>query len=103
MFIKLPDGTKAQSMGVTAGKTTKILLEDGSVKWYPTAKLTPWEEQEEELQIRVIPAIERLEELRQDVTRLNAQGVGVDPDSFDALVEELSNEALQQFKDKWGL
>lgn len=108
MQVRLSDGRDAQFISELSDKMVKIKLPDGREVPYPKDKLKfpEQESQEEELKIGKVPAIDRLEELNNDYDRLvKAEAITIN----DGLVElaklrdELKAEALQEFKQKWGL
>lgn len=76
-------------------------------QWREKQKQGPYVQMpEEEPEIRIIPAIERLEELKADFVRLRSHDAllpGETIKAFDQLYEELTMEAIKEFQAKWGL
>lgn len=54
--------------------------------------------------IVIVPAIERLEELHRDITRMATHGIAfTNYDAIKKLEDELQLEAINEFTAKWGL
>lgn len=108
MEITLPDGRKATVIGQVTDKMSKIRFEDGREVMWPTDKIPqPVKEGEDTLKLVVVPAIDRLEELKKDFERMLAVRVWSseikDDDFIYPLAEKLFNESQMEFDKKWGL
>jgi hypothetical protein len=103
MEIVLPDGRKATVLGPVTTKSVKIRLEDGRETLWPSDKIKEVKEGEDTLKMIVVPAIERLKELNDDIALLNSSGVGFINQSLNDLKKKLAKEAIKDFEKKWGL
>lgn len=105
MEVTLKDGRKATLLSENSSFAI-IRLADGREMPYPKEKVIYPSPPEPELKKVVIPAIERLEELRHDMMALKLVGAPIDSDTqqrYDKLFGELSIEACKELIDKWGL
>ena len=103
MEITLKDGRKATLISENSSFAI-IRLADGREMPYPKEKVIYPSPPEPELKKAVTPAIERLEELANDVERMSKARVTIPmTDSFKKLFNELANEAIKDFNNKWGL
>lgn len=103
-----PDNRKATIVGGISDDLVKVKLEDGREIPWPVSKINmPPKEGEDTLKMVVIPAIDRLKELRTDLTNLENLGITLSGDNgldkFIELCNQLGDQALNEFKQKWGL
>jgi hypothetical protein len=103
MEIVLPDGRKATVLGPVTSKSVKIRLENGRETLWPSDKLREVKEGEDTLKMVIVPAIDRLRELNDDMTLLNSSGIHFISSSLNDLKKKLAKEALKDFENKWGL
>lgn len=102
-----PDNRKATIVGGISDDLVKVKLEDGREIPWPVSKINmPPKEGEETLKMVVIPAIDRLEELRKDRKRLLDNNIPINMDQIDNYVKLeniLMQESENEFYNKWGL
>ncbi len=106
MRVKTSDGKIGELTGVKAGKSVGVKLEDGTTKYYPETAVKPLVHSEKPPEIVIVPAIDRLEELKRDFARLREHDAilpGETIHAYEVLYDELTNEAIKDFRDKWGL
>lgn len=103
-----PNNRKATIISGISDDLVKVRVEDGRELVWPISKINmPPKEGEDTLKMVVIPAIDRLEELKNDVKRLKAVdidlGAGPTYEAYTKVLSKLSDEAIKEFTNKWGL
>lgn len=102
-----PDNRKATIISGINDDLVKVRLEDGREFPWPISKINmPPKEGEEALRMVVVPAIDRLDELLKDYQRVRGLCDLPEPNdfpSYNKLKDELREEAVKEFKQKWGL
>lgn len=105
MQITLPDGRKATVIGQATNDMVTIQFEDGRQSMWPISKL-PKPEGEDTLKLVKVSALERYFEFRKD-----SEVIRHDPTDYPEinllkyyeLLGKIHSEALQEYKEKWGL
>lgn len=103
-----PDNRKATIIEDMSESHVKVRLEDGRVVPWPKSRINqPPKEGEETLKLVIIPAIDRVEELKRDAERLSSVVewfMNVPNEAtYGNLASELLMQAKKEFNEKWGL
>jgi hypothetical protein len=111
MNITLPDGRKATVVNQINDKMVTIRFEDGRETMWPVDKLPKEKEGEDTLKMVKVSALEKYAEFKRDLKAVR-MSKNTQPDDlfnddatlkFINLDDKLHNDALDEFKQKWGL